>query len=137
MMNNLVLVVQSDPLVSQRVVESIALDDWHTITVSTGAEGFDAVVANKPWLAIMDETLSDMTGDRLRETIAAEVLNENFPRIIMLRRANSGGGLEVYKEIDRMFPVDMYLSKPFNSAELRSFVNRLSNYTKQEPISAH
>lgn len=124
--NRKVVVVDDEPQMLELAATCVALDGWHVIPAQTGAQAFDKITSEKPWALLVGETLTDMAGHHLLQRLVREVAAQDRPRILMLLRPYSGGGFGRWSEFGEAARMpDMYLTKPFNPLELRSFVNRL------------
>jgi DNA-binding response OmpR family regulator len=124
--NRKVVVADDEPRMVELAATNIALDGWQVITAESGAQAFDNITSEKPWSLIVGETLTDMAGHHLLQRLVREVAAEDRPSILMLLRPYSGGGFGRWSEFGEAAHMpDMYLTKPFNPLELRSFVNRL------------
>ena len=126
MENRKVVIVDDEPDVVALAAESIRQDGWQPIIAADGAEAFATVTAEKPWLLIVGEHLSDMAGHELLVRLWREVSAEERPRRLMLLRPYTGGWFGRFSEYgEAARGIDMYLAKPFHPQELRAFLSRL------------
>jgi CheY-like chemotaxis protein len=114
-----VLLVDDDPLVCDSIRRMLEFD-LHTVKVATtAAAALDLCEKEKFDFVILDYLMPVMKGDRLAAAI--KQLFPNLPILMVTADAQKVESLE-----DKPAGVDLLMGKPFQLAELREAVSRIS-----------
>ncbi len=117
--SEIILIVDDYPDV-RRYIRRTLEKDFQIIEAEDGKAGVAAAVENIPDLIISDVMMPEMDGYQLCETLKTNEKTSHVPVILLTARAGEEdklAGLET--------GADDYLTKPFNSKELRTRVNNL------------
>ena len=68
-MNRKVVVVDDDPKIVSIIVDALVREGYVRITADTGDDAVTTVLREKPWLVVLGETLPDMLGEQMLETL--------------------------------------------------------------------
>ena len=112
------MVVDHEPLVCDSIKRILALDGHQVETAASGEAALALFGKDRFDLIIADYELSFMNGDKLAAAIKA--LDPNQPLVLITAYA------EALQSAATPLPdVDLVISKPFDSQELRQAVTRL------------
>lgn len=113
-----VLVIEDEPDMLRGLRDAMAFEGFSVVAASTGKEGIDCSISQRPNLIILDLMLPDINGYRVCEEIRSH--DPQVP-IIMLtakgQEADKIRGLEV--------GADDYVTKPFSVGELLARINAI------------
>jgi DNA-binding response OmpR family regulator len=117
-----ILVVDDTEMLLIFVADTLATADqtWQIITASTGAEGIQLAVTERPDLILLDYSLTDVTGDRVCHALLEDAATARIPILMM-----SGHLSELARTAHDYRNVLASLPKPFLSGTLISEVERV------------
>lgn len=121
-----VLVVDDEPSIQKFVRHSLEANSFHVVEASTGAEGLQKVIEQRPDLVILDFGLPDMTGLNVLQKI------REWSHIPVLFLTVRDGDEDKVAALDG--GADDYLTKPFSVPELMARI-RLALRHAQGSIS--
>lgn len=109
-----VILVVDDNADLRAYVRDILEPTWKVVVAATGVEGVNAATELIPDLVVSDVMMPDMDGYRLCETLKSDQRTSHIPVILLTARAERRDRLEGLGS-----GADVYLTKPFDSHELR------------------
>jgi CheY-like chemotaxis protein/nitrogen-specific signal transduction histidine kinase len=120
----LLLVEDNDDVI--RYLMTIFADDYVVIAAGNGEEGIDKALEYIPDIIVSDILMPVMDGIRMLEVIKNDFRTSHIPVVLLTARADISSRLEGIEA-----GADAYISKPFNSEELRVQVRMLVAMRKQ------
>lgn len=115
-----ILVVEDDANILRQIEFNLRSHGYFVVTATSGIEALRLLLLQKPCLLITDIMMPEMDGYELVATLRKERTLADLPVIMLTARAGERDMLEGYTS-----GTDLYLTKPFNPAELVSFVERI------------
>jgi len=101
-------------------------DDYRILEAADGADGLERARADLPDLVLSDVMMPEMDGVALCRALKSDPATEFIPVILLTARAEIEDRLEGLDE-----GADDYLTKPFNTAEVRARVRNLIRSRQQ------
>lgn len=120
----LLLVEDNDDVI--RYLMTIFADDYVVIAAGNGEEGIDKALEYVPDIIVSDILMPVMDGIRMLEVLKNDFRTSHIPVVLLTARADISSRLEGIEA-----GADAYISKPFNSEELRVQVRMLVAMRKQ------
>jgi CheY-like chemotaxis protein len=118
-MSGRVLVVDDNKVIRQLIRVNLELEGFEVVTAADGAECLDVVHSVRPDVVTLDVRMPRLDGLRAAERLRSDPLTCHIPVAIISSCAHyEGEGVEEP-------PVDAFLAKPFEPAELVRMVRRL------------
>jgi signal transduction histidine kinase/AraC-like DNA-binding protein len=114
-----ILIVEDNSGVVQ-YLRSILADDYQLGVAVNGQEGIDKALETIPDLIISDVMMPQKDGFELCQTLKKDFRTSHIPIILLTAKADLESKL-----IGLEFGADAYITKPFNSKELRTRVRKL------------
>jgi two-component system alkaline phosphatase synthesis response regulator PhoP/two-component system response regulator VicR len=93
---------------------------YEVIKAYNGAECLEKVETEKPDLIILDVMMPEMSGFEVLQKLKADPETAKIPVIMLTARSQDADVIRGWQS-----GVETYLTKPFNSLELISFVKRI------------
>lgn len=115
----LVLIIE-DTLDLQDFIAQIVNKNYQVICASDGSEGYEIAIESVPDLIITDLMMPGMDGVTLCEKLKVDMRTSHIPIIILTARAMSDDRLKGIES-----GADHYITKPFSSRELESWIENL------------
>jgi two-component system, OmpR family, alkaline phosphatase synthesis response regulator PhoP len=115
-----ILAVDDEPNIRRLIQVNLERQGYTVEVAENGAIALEMVRANCPDLLVSDVMMPEMDGFELVANIRRDPALENLPIIMLTAKTQDKDVMEGYKR-----GADMYLTKPFNPAELLNFVKRL------------
>jgi two-component system alkaline phosphatase synthesis response regulator PhoP len=100
---------------------------FDVVTAYNGRECLERVEEEHPDLIVLDLMMPEMTGFEVLEVLKANPETENIPVIMLTARTQDQDVLRGWQA-----GVECYLTKPFNPAELITFIKRIFSETEEE-----
>ncbi len=114
------LIIADDEPTIRLLVSSILGKSYNMLTAADGQEVLDTVSQNKPDLILMDIMMPTMDGYSACASLKKDPRTADIP-VVML----TGVGHELNKVLAEQMGADGYITKPFNSQDLKDTVNRV------------
>lgn len=116
-----ILVCDDERHIVRLIQVNLEKQGWQVVTAYDGKEGLEKIRAEKPDLCVLDVMMPYMDGFEVLKSLRREPETEALPVIMLTAKAQDKDVFEGYH-----YGADMYLTKPFNPAELVSFVKRIA-----------
>ena len=116
-----ILVCDDERHIVRLIQVNLEKQGWIVVTAYDGKEGLEKIRAEKPDLCVLDVMMPYMDGFEVLKSLRREPETEGLPVIMLTAKAQDKDVFEGYH-----YGADMYLTKPFNPAELVSFVKRIA-----------
>jgi two-component system alkaline phosphatase synthesis response regulator PhoP/two-component system response regulator VicR len=115
-----ILVAEDDPNILRQIAFNLGTHGYQVDTAVNGAEALKQLMQSRPNLLITDVMMPEMDGYELVATLRADPDLADLPVIMLTARSQDNDVAQGYNS-----GTDLYLTKPFNPAELLSFVQRI------------
>ena len=115
-----ILAVDDEPNIVRLIQVNLERHGYQVDTASNGVQALEKIRANRPDLVVSDVMMPEMDGFELLSTIKRDPALEDLPIIMLTAKTQDKNVMEGYSR-----GADMYLTKPFNPAELLAFVKRI------------
>lgn len=115
-----VLVVEDDPGILRQIAFNLESHGYSVETAMTGLQALKQLMRDRPDLLITDVMMPEMDGNELVASVRADPDLADLPIIMLTARAQDEDMMQGYQS-----GTDLYLTKPFNPAELVTFVQRI------------
>jgi two-component system alkaline phosphatase synthesis response regulator PhoP/two-component system response regulator VicR len=116
-----ILVCDDERHIVRLIQVNLERHGYNVVTAYDGKEGLEKIRAEKPNLVVLDVMMPYMDGFEVLKTLRREPEFEALPVIMLTAKAQDKDVFEGYH-----YGADMYLTKPFNPAELMTFVKRIA-----------
>ncbi len=116
-----ILVCDDERHIVRLIQVNLEKQGWQVVTAYDGKEGLEKIRSEKPDLCVLDVMMPYMDGFEVLKSLRREPDTEGLPVIMLTAKAQDKDVFEGYH-----YGADMYLTKPFNPAELVSFVKRIA-----------
>ena len=115
-----ILAVDDEPNIVRLIEVNLTRHGYQVETASNGVQALEKIRASRPDLVVSDVMMPEMDGFELLSTIRRDPALESLPVIMLTAKAGDKDVMQGYSR-----GTDMYLTKPFNPAELLAFVKRI------------
>ena len=115
-----VLVVDDEINIVRLIQVNLERHGYTVETAYNGAEALAKIKENRPDLLVSDVMMPEMDGFELLANVRRDPMLMDLPVIMLTAKAQDKDVMEGYKT-----GADMYLTKPFNPAELIAFAKRI------------
>jgi two-component system, OmpR family, alkaline phosphatase synthesis response regulator PhoP len=124
-----ILAVDDEKHIVRLVQINLQKAGYEVATASTGREALERVAEFHPDLIVMDVMMPEMDGFEALKKLKESPETREIPVIMLTAKAQDADVFRGWQS-----GADLYLTKPFNPAELLTFVKRLlqSNQTPEE-----
>jgi two-component system alkaline phosphatase synthesis response regulator PhoP/two-component system response regulator VicR len=123
-----ILAVDDEKHIVRLVQINLQKEGYEVATAGTGREALEKVSEFKPDLIVMDVMMPEMDGFEALKKLKENAETRDIPVIMLTAKAQDADVFRGWQS-----GADLYLTKPFNPAELLSFVKRLlANQTATE-----
>lgn len=116
-----ILVCDDERHIVRLIQVNLERQGYNVVTAYDGREGLEKVKSEKPDLCVLDVMMPYMDGFEVLKSLRRDPETESVPVIMLTAKAQDKDVFEGYA-----YGADMYLTKPFNPAELVSFVKRIT-----------
>jgi CheY-like chemotaxis protein len=120
-MSGRVLVVDDNKVIRQLIRVNLELEGFEVVTAADGAECLDVVHGVRPDAVTLDVRMPRLDGLRTAERLRSDARTRHIP-LALISACAAGAGAVAEPDVP---PVDAYLAKPFEPAELVRMVRRL------------
>jgi len=115
-----ILAVDDEKHIVRLVQINLQKEGYEVATANTGREALEKVGEFKPDLIVMDVMMPEMDGFEALKKLKENAETRDIPVIMLTAKAQDADVFRGWQS-----GADLYLTKPFNPAELLSFVKRL------------
>ena len=115
-----ILAVDDERHIVRLVEINLQKAGYEVVTATTGREALEMVAKTKPDLVVMDVMMPEMDGLEALEKMKADPEMAKIPVIMLTAKAQDADVFSGWQK-----GADLYLTKPFNPAELLNFVKRI------------
>ena len=115
-----ILAVDDEKHIVRLVQITLEKEGYELITASNGREALEKVASEKPDLVVMDVMMPEMDGLEALSKMKSDPMTSDIPVIMLTAKAQDSDVFRGWQS-----GADLYLTKPFNPAELVTFVKRL------------
>jgi two-component system, OmpR family, alkaline phosphatase synthesis response regulator PhoP len=115
-----ILAVDDEPNIVRLIEVNLTRHGYQVETANNGVQALEKIRANRPDMVVSDVMMPEMDGFELLSTIRRDPALESLPVIMLTAKTQDKNVMEGYSR-----GADMYLTKPFNPAELLAFVKRI------------
>ncbi|MBC8136126.1 MAG: response regulator [Fibrella sp.] len=115
-----VLVVEDDAGILRQIAFNLESHGYLVQTAMTGLDALKLLMQKRPDLLITDVMMPEMDGHELVSSVRADPELADMPVIMLTARSQDEDMMQGYQS-----GTDLYLTKPFNPAELVTFVKRI------------
>lgn len=115
-----ILVVEDDPHILRQIEYNLSVSGYDVETAAGGVEALKKLMLRRPDLLITDVMMPEMDGYELVASVRRDTELADLPIILLTARTQDSDVMQGYQS-----GADMYLTKPFNPAELIQFVQRI------------
>lgn len=115
-----VLVVEDDAGILRQIAFNLESHGYSVQTAVTGLEALKLLMQKRPDLLITDVMMPEMDGHELVSSVRSDPQLSDLPVIMLTARSQDEDMMQGYQS-----GTDLYLTKPFNPAELVTFVKRI------------
>ena len=126
--NKKTIIIADDEPTIRLLVSSILGKSYNMLTAADGQEVLDTVSQNKPDLILMDIMMPTMDGYSACASLKKDPRTADIP-VVML----TGVGHELNKVLAEQMGADGYITKPFNSQDLKDTVKKHRSTAKASP----
>jgi DNA-binding response OmpR family regulator len=121
--NHPILVVEDDPNILRQIEFNLKSHGYAVVTAVSGADALRQMLLQRPSLLITDIMMPEMDGYELVATLRRDSVLSDLPVIMLTARTREEDMVQGYTS-----GTDLYLTKPFDPAELVAFVERILPY---------
>lgn len=115
-----ILAVDDEPNIVRLIEVNLVRQGYQVETANNGAQALEKIRANRPDLLVSDVMMPEMDGFELLKNVRMDPSLADLPVIMLTAKTQDKDVMEGYSK-----GADMYLTKPFNPAELLNFVKRI------------
>jgi CheY-like chemotaxis protein len=115
-----VLVVEDEPQLLQNISSILDLFGFTVLQATNGKHGLAEALQHIPDIILSDVMMDEMNGFELLEQLKLNPITANIPFVFLSARADI-----IDKDKGMNEGANAYLTKPFNSKELVSTINRI------------
>lgn len=114
------MVVEDDPNILRQIEFNLRSHGYSVVTAISGADALRQMLLLRPSLLITDIMMPEMDGYELVATLRKDRDLADLPVIMLTARTREEDMVQGYTS-----GTDLYLTKPFDPAELVAFVQRI------------
>ncbi|MFH1762309.1 MAG: response regulator [bacterium] len=115
-----ILIIDDDPNCLELLRINLEYNGYQVATASGGADGYGKVLLELPDVIILDICLPDINGWQVCDMLKKNKHGKNIP-VVFLSASSQKDDLERSK----LHEADMFLTKPFDPAELIQMLNSI------------
>ena len=115
-----ILVAEDDANILRQIEFNLQAGGYEVETALNGMDAFKKMMAHRPDLLITDVMMPEMDGYELVSTLRRDDVLADLPVIMLTAKSQDWDMMQGYNS-----GTDLYLTKPFNPAELLNFVRRI------------
>ena len=114
------MVVEDDPNILRQIEFNLRSHGYVVVTAISGVDALRQMLLQRPNLLITDIMMPEMDGYELVAALRRDNLLGDLPVIMLTARTSEDDMVQGYTR-----GTDLYLTKPFDPAELVAFVERI------------
>ena len=118
--NSPIMVVEDDPHILRQIEFNLTSHGYSVVTAVSGADALRQMLLQRPSLLITDIMMPEMDGYELVAALRRDDKLSDLPVIMLTARTSEDDMVHGYTS-----GTDLYLTKPFDPAELVAFVERI------------
>ena len=122
-----ILAVDDEPNIVRLIQVNLERQGYQVETANSGVQALAKIKENRPDLLVSDVMMPEMDGFELLANIRRDPALSDLPVIMLTAKAQDNDVMTGYKT-----GADMYLTKPFNPAELIAFVKRILSSARDD-----
>lgn len=115
-----ILVVEDDPNILRQIEFNLKSHGYAVVTATSGVDALRQMLLQRPSLLITDIMMPEMDGYELVAALRRDQALSDLPVIMLTARTSEDDMVLGYTS-----GTDLYLTKPFDPAELVAFVERI------------
>lgn len=115
-----ILAVDDEKHIVRLVQITLEKEGFELVTAFNGREALEKVASEKPDLVVMDVMMPEMDGLEALAKMKTDPATAKIPVIMLTAKAQDSDVFRGWQS-----GADLYLTKPFNPAELVTFVKRI------------
>jgi DNA-binding response OmpR family regulator len=115
-----IMVVEDDPNILRQIEFNLRSHGYPVVTANSGVDALRQMLLRRPSLLITDIMMPEMDGYELVAALRRDALLGDLPVIMLTARTSEEDMVQGYTS-----GTDLYLTKPFDPAELVAFVERI------------
>jgi two-component system alkaline phosphatase synthesis response regulator PhoP/two-component system response regulator VicR len=115
-----VLVVDDEVNIVRLIQVNLERHGYQVTTANNGVQALEKIREDRPDLLVSDVMMPEMDGFELLANVRRDPTLSDLPVIMLTAKAQDRDVMEGYTR-----GADMYLTKPFNPAELLNFAKRI------------
>jgi DNA-binding response OmpR family regulator len=115
-----ILVVEDDPNILRQIEFNLKSHGYTVVTATSGVDALRQMLLQRPSLLITDIMMPEMDGYELVAALRRDHALSDLPVIMLTARTSEDDMVLGYTS-----GTDLYLTKPFDPAELVAFVERI------------
>lgn len=119
-----ILVVEDDAHILRQIEFNLKSHGYSVVTATSGLEALRLLLLQRPQLLITDIMMPEMDGYELVASLRRDSALADLPVIMLTARTSEEDMVQGYTS-----GTDLYLTKPFDPAELVAFVERILDTT--------
>lgn len=119
-----ILVVEDDAHILRQIEFNLKSHGYSVVTATSGIEALRLLFLQRPQLLITDIMMPEMDGYELVAALRRDSALADLPVIMLTARTSEEDMVQGYTS-----GTDLYLTKPFDPAELVAFVERILDTT--------
>ena len=116
----IIMVVEDDPNILRQIEFNLKSHGYSVVTAISGTDALRQMLLQRPTLLITDVMMPEMDGYELVATLRRDNDLRDLPVIMLTARTGENDMVQGYTS-----GTDLYLTKPFDPAELIAFVQRI------------
>ena len=115
-----ILIVDDDPDVSRMMRVAFQGEDYEILAASSGQEGLERIISDKPEILILDIYMPEMDGCEVLERLRRDEATTSIP-VVMLTAQDAEKDILKCQQMGALF----YCIKPFLPQELADLIKRI------------
>jgi DNA-binding response OmpR family regulator len=116
-----IMVVEDDTSILRQIEYALTTNGFEVTTAINGVEALKKMMIRRPSLLLTDIMMPEMDGHELVKSVREDPALADIPIIMLTAMAHEENMIQGYNS-----GTDLYLTKPFEPAELVSFVRRIA-----------
>ena len=108
-----ILIADDDPVIQKLLAVNFEMEGYRVVTASDGAEALERVASDHPDLAVLDVMMPRVDGLDVVRALRADPATCTMPVILLSAKAQA---VDINRGLEA--GADMYVTKPFDPAEL-------------------
>jgi DNA-binding response OmpR family regulator len=123
-----ILVVDDEPEIRESLAMAFEMKGYQVLMAQNGTAGLELARDEKPDLIILDVTMPEMSGFKVSRFLKFDTAYKRIPIIMLTGRSSAQD-----QDLGLRTGVDLYLTKPFDLADLMGRAEQILSGTKAAP----